>query len=162
MIINGVSRLEYKDLPETYDNRWNNKSYNRNPIFSLTKMMDAFMGNLNNNHVINLHDNDEELVLSVDMEGFDPRDLDVTVHGNSVIIKGDSRREEIQDRPGHYFAMQSYNSLYQTIPLPAQIKPEKTIARFDNGNLELTMLKGKTTVRNFKPLIEFSDKTLLN
>lgn len=150
-----MSHLEHKDLPEIYHNKRRNKNINEYiPIFSFTQMVDALLGDTNGNSAINLKDNHDEIVLSLDVEGFDPRDLDVMVHGNSVIIKGDSRQEEIQDRPGYYFAKQSSNTFYRTIPLPEQIKPEKTIARFNDGNLEIRMLKGKTTVRSFKPPVE--------
>lgn len=149
--------MQKKDLPQIYHNQWLNNIYPSGPIHSLAQMVNTLLESLNQNQGINLENNSDEILLSLDMKEFDPRDVDITVQGDSVIIKGDSRREEIQERPNYYFALRSCNRFYRTIPLPAQIKPEKTIARFKNGNLELKMLKGKTTVRHFKPLVEFTD-----
>ncbi len=153
----GESQLQNKDLPQIYNNQRLNNVYPFSPIHSFAQMVNALLEPLNKNQKINLQNNTEEILLSIDMKEFDPRDVDITVQGNSVIIKGDSRREEIQERPNYYFTIQRCNRFYQTIPLPAQVKPEKTIARFNNGNLELKMSKGKTTVRSFKPLVEFTD-----
>lgn len=127
--------------------------------FSFPRMLGDLLGGGNRNPVVDLRENGDELILSADISGFDPRDLDITVDGSVVILKGNRRREEIREQPGYYFAARSRHSFYRVIPLPADVKSEKTVARCNNGVLELKMVKGKTFVRSFKPLVVSEDNS---
>lgn len=129
------------------------------PNFSFPRMLGDLLGGGNRNPVVDLRENGDELILSADISGFDPRDLDITVDGSVVILKGNRRREEIREQPGYYFAVRSRYSFYRAIPLPADVKSEKTVARCNNGVLELKMVKGKTFVRSFKPLMVSADNS---
>lgn len=149
--------LENRHLPALF-----NKHSRGDRSFSFSHLLGDLLGASGWNPAINLQENGDELILSADISGFDPRDLDITVNGNVVLLKGDNRQEEIQDKPGYYFAARSRRSFYRTVPLPEGVKSEKTVARCNNGVLELKMIKGKTLVRNFKPLVESGDHPLLD
>jgi HSP20 family protein len=148
--------LGNRDLPALL-----NKCCHGSRSFSLSHILEDLLGAGSWNPIIDLHENGDELTLSAEIPGFDPKDLDITVKGNVIILKGDTRREEICDQPDHYCATQSYHNFYQTVPLPMGIKPEKTVAHCSNGVLKLKMIKGQSLVKSYKPLEVFGKQQLL-
>ena len=149
--------MEKKNSPDLYGKySWGAR------IADFSDMLKNLMGTHSWNPAINLRENGNELILSADIPGFDPRDLDIAVNGDTVILKGHSRQEETRDQPGYYFATRSQHSFYQEIPLPERVKSEQTMARYNDGVLELKMMKGKSFVRGYKPLVASGDHPLLD
>jgi HSP20 family protein len=118
--------------------------------FPLAHILEDLPGVGGWNPGIDLQENDDELILSADIPGFEPQDLEITVKGNVVILKGDSQRETLREQPGYYCAARCRHSFYRTIPLPAWVKSEQTVAQCNNGVLELKMIKGKSLVGSFR------------
>ncbi|MGD8400696.1 MAG: Hsp20/alpha crystallin family protein [Bacillota bacterium] len=140
--------MENRNLPALL-----NKYCHGDRCFSFLHMLENLLMGANSwNPTIKLQEDGDELILSADIPGFEPQDLDITVRGNIIILQGDTRREEIRDQPGYYCAARSYHSFYRTVPLPVGIKPEQTVIHCNNGELELKMVKGRSLVRSYKPL----------
>lgn len=140
--------MENKNLPELWEQTsWGDR------ILAFSRMLGDLMGFEGLNSAINLREAGDELVLSVDIPGFDPRNLDIMINGNMVVLKGESRQEVTRDEPGYYSAMKSNHSFYRTIPLPVWVKSEQTKAQYNDGVLKLRMIKGKSLARRFKPCI---------
>ncbi len=56
-----------------------------------------------------------------------------------LVIEGERKREEAEQREGYYRSERSYGSFYRVIPLPEGVKAEQAKARFENGVLEVTV-----------------------
>jgi HSP20 family molecular chaperone IbpA len=151
-----ASILENRNLPALL-----NKHHHSNPILSFIQMLEDLLGASCRNSTAALREDGDELILSIDIPGFDPQDLDVTVKNNMVILKGHRQQEELRDQPGYYFAARSRHSFYQTVPLPAGVKPENTVIQCNNGVLELKMCKGRSYVQSFQPLAGPGRRSLL-
>lgn len=147
--------MENKNLPDLfYNNFWGDR------VLELSRMLGDWLGMGGGNPVIDLRENGNELILEVFVPDFDPRDLDITVNGNMVSLKGDSRVEETRDEQGYFWSSRSRHSFYQEIPLPVWVRSEQTVAGFKDGVLELKMIKGQSGVRGFKPLVEPGNRPL--
>jgi HSP20 family protein len=83
-------------------------------------------------------DNDK-LVVRAEMPGMDPKDLEVTVSGNMLTIRG--TREERHEKKDRDFLHQeiSYGRMERSIALPPGTTGEGIKAAYRNGILELTV-----------------------
>ena len=104
---------------------------------------------------IDLRETDNEFILHADLPGVKQEDLDITVDENLIILKGETKRDEVREGKGYHITERRYGSFYRTVPLPAEVKSDQTVAKYKNGVLELRVPKARTTTRRgFKPKIE--------
>lgn len=84
------------------------------------------------------------LVVRLDAPGVDPKDIDVSVVGNVLTIKGE-RKEEKEVKSEDYIRHEaSYGSFERRMTLPEGANTEKIAATFKNGVVEITMPVAKT------------------
>ncbi|MCR4398227.1 MAG: Hsp20/alpha crystallin family protein [Firmicutes bacterium] len=88
---------------------------------------------------VDVFERGNDIVLRAEVPGVAPGDLDIRVTQNSVSLKGVVQREERTDQEGYYYSERQYGSFYRSIPLPDQVRPEKSRATYVNGILELVM-----------------------
>jgi HSP20 family protein len=110
---------------------------------------------------VDLRETDHEFILHADIPGVNQEDLDITVEETGVIMRGETRRDEIRDEKGYHLTERRYGSFYRTIPLPAEVQAEAAVARYKNGVLELRLPKVETVKRRgFKPKIELDEQQI--
>jgi HSP20 family protein len=80
----------------------------------------------------------DKLVVRADLPGIDPKNVEITVTGDLLTIKGsrDDKREEKERN--FVFKEVSYGSFERSITLPAGIKADDIKASYKDGVLELT------------------------
>jgi HSP20 family protein len=82
---------------------------------------------------------DENLVIRADVPGLDPKDIDVSVLGNVLTIKGE-RKDKQEVKKDDYFRREiSYGSFERRTTLPEGAQTDKIKASFKNGVIEVTM-----------------------
>jgi len=81
----------------------------------------------------------DKLVVRADLPGIDPKDVEVTVTGNTLTIKGS--REQKREEKGRDFIHRelSYGAFERSLTLPQGVKADAIKASYQNGVLELTM-----------------------
>ncbi len=102
---------------------------------------------------------DGNLVVRADLPGVDPKDVEVTVTGETLTLKG--KREHKEEKSGRdYFHREvSYGSFERSISLPKGVKAEEIKATYRNGVLELTMpLPKELSARKVPVMIETDAK----
>lgn len=79
------------------------------------------------------------LVIRADVPGIDPKDIDISVSGNNLVIR--ARRESKSKRKARDYRHReiSYGSLERSIPLPDGVKADQINASYKDGVLEVTM-----------------------
>lgn len=92
---------------------------------------------------IELYDQGKELVLKAEVPGVDPKDMDIRVLEDRVIIKGELRRSEEIKEENYYRCERAYGSFARTIPLPMSVKPSEAKASYKNGVLTLVLPKAE-------------------
>jgi HSP20 family protein len=82
---------------------------------------------------------DGTLVVRADLPGVDPKDVEVTVTGDTLTLRG--KREHMEEKSGRdYFHREvSYGSFERSISLPKGVKAEEIKATYKNGVLDLRM-----------------------
>ena len=76
--------------------------------------------------------------------GVKPEDIDISVAGDALTIKGELKSEE-QFAEGSYIRKERrFGSFQRTFSLPAGVASDKAKAEFENGVLTLTLPKAET------------------
>jgi HSP20 family protein len=83
------------------------------------------------------------LVVRADLPGIDPKDIDISILGNVLTIKG-NRKEEKEVKSENYLRREvSYGAFERRMSLPEGANTEKIEAHFKNGVVEVMMPMAK-------------------
>ena len=80
---------------------------------------------------------DNNLIVSADLPGIDPKDVKLEVDNDMLVIQGERKQEHTEEREGFHRTERSYGSFYRAIPLPEGAKADQAKAEFRNGVLEV-------------------------
>ncbi len=83
-------------------------------------------------------DNDK-LVIRADLPGIDPKDVEVNVTGDTLILRGKREHQREEKDRSNFYREVSYGSFERAMTLPEGIKAEDVKASYKNGVLELRM-----------------------
>ncbi len=90
---------------------------------------------------IDVAENDTELTVRAELPGMDPKDLDVAISGNQLILSGE-KKESSEHKEKDFFQSETrYGSFRRTVALPEGIDEDKVDAQFSNGVLTLHLPK---------------------
>jgi HSP20 family protein len=90
---------------------------------------------------IDLAENDKEFTVRAELPGIDPKDLDVTVTGNQLVVSGEKKESDEHKEKDFYRSETRYGSFRRTVTLPEGIDTENVDAQFANGVLTLHLRK---------------------
>ncbi|MGH9557828.1 MAG: Hsp20/alpha crystallin family protein [Bryobacteraceae bacterium] len=88
---------------------------------------------------VEVRERDSKLVVCADLPGVEQKDLKVEVDNNTLVIQGERKREQTQEREGFRRSERTYGTFYRAIPLPEGVKADEAKADFKNGVLEVTV-----------------------
>jgi HSP20 family protein len=79
--------------------------------------------------------------ISAELPGMSEKDIDVTVSGDVLVIKGEKRQEREQKEKNRYLSERSYGAFQRSFSLPDGVDRDKIGAEFSKGVLTLTLPK---------------------
>jgi HSP20 family protein len=80
-----------------------------------------------------------KLIIRAEVPGVDPKDVDITVMGDQLTIRG-TREQRVEEQSCSFIHREfSYGSFERAIRLPGGVKAEDVKASYSNGVLELTV-----------------------
>ena len=77
--------------------------------------------------------------MRVDLPGVDPKDIDVSVAGDTLTIRASRERRKEEGSQVFQLGEVSYGRFERSIDLPDGVKSDQIKAKYQNGVLELTM-----------------------
>jgi HSP20 family protein len=86
---------------------------------------------------IELEEKDNEFRLQVAVPGVDPKDIDIEVTPEDILVKADVRHEHREKEREVHICEFASGSLFRSIHLPKTIDTDKVKAEFKNGMLNL-------------------------
>lgn len=90
---------------------------------------------------VDLMENDDTYVVRCDLPGVEKDDLDISVSGNALTIKGE-KQDSSEHKDGRYYRRESWSGSFQrTITVPETVDPNAINAEMKNGVLTLTLPK---------------------
>ena len=92
---------------------------------------------------VNLWQSEEAAVLTAELPGFAPDDLDVTVKGDRVTLSGRRSDESLEEDQTYVRRERMAEPFSRTVQLPFEVDPASTEATYSKGVLTLTMHRPK-------------------
>ena len=87
---------------------------------------------------INVYAHQDGIVITAELPGIRQDDLEITVHRDTVTLRG-QRRDQPEDARAYHRRERGSGRFARTFGLPFQVDPEKVEARLMNGVLMLTL-----------------------
>jgi HSP20 family protein len=88
---------------------------------------------------VDIHETKDSFEVTADLPGFDAKDVDVSVQENTLTIRGERKREDIQDNETVHRVEREYGVFERSFTLPRSADSEKIQAKYKDGVLALTV-----------------------
>jgi HSP20 family protein len=92
---------------------------------------------------VDIEEQTSRFVITADVPGVAPEDIEVTMENGILTIKGERNEEQNVERAGFRRAERVSGSFYRRFSLPDSANPEKISAHGKNGVLEIVIPKGE-------------------
>lgn len=90
---------------------------------------------------VDIKEEPERFVLTADVPGVDPKDIEVTMENGMLVIKGERKWADEQERDNYRRIERSYGMFYRRFSLPDTVDPDGIQAKSREGVLEVTIPK---------------------
>jgi len=88
---------------------------------------------------IDMYQTANEVVVKAALPGIKPEEVDITITGDTLTIKGETKSKEKIEREDYLYRENRYGTCSRSVTLPSRLNTDKTEADFDNGILTLTI-----------------------
>ena len=90
---------------------------------------------------VDISETKDKLVIKAELPGLDAKDVNVSISGDLLTIKGEKKKEEEEKDEHHHYMERYYGSFQRSFQLPINVKTDKIEATFDKGILKVTLPK---------------------
>jgi len=90
---------------------------------------------------VDISETDNEIIVQAEIPGIDPRDLDISLNGRFLTIKGEKKSEHEEKRENYHKIERKYGTFSRTLELPADVDPDKVEAKYKDGVLKIVLSK---------------------
>lgn len=88
---------------------------------------------------VNLHMNDHDLLLTLELAGIDPAKVDVTVTGDTVTIRGERPSDNVRAGQNFHRRERPTGLFKRSLQLPFAVDPSKSEATYERGVLAVRL-----------------------
>jgi len=92
---------------------------------------------------VDVYQTDKDVVVKASLPGFKPEEVDISIIGDTINIKGEHREEKEEKQENYFIRERHYGDFSRTITIPVEIKSDQAEAVFENGVLTLTLPKAE-------------------
>jgi len=96
---------------------------------------------------MDLAESENEITVTAELPGVDPKDIDIDVTGDTLTIRGEKKQEREGKERNYQFMERSFGRFQRTIQLPTPVDPDKVEAVCKNGTLTITLPKAPDAQR---------------
>ena len=103
----------------------------------------------------NVSETEKEICVTAELPGVKEKDIDVSISGDRITIKGEKKSEQEENRDdGREFhrVERSYGSFQRSMKLPFNIDSDTVTAEFKNGVLSVTIPKPPEQIERTKKI----------
>lgn len=90
---------------------------------------------------VDVYDSKDNIMVKADIPGIKKEDIDVSVHGDILTIKGEKKQETETKEKGFIKTERFYGSFNRAVALPVEVDASKVKASYKGGVLELVLPK---------------------
>jgi len=92
---------------------------------------------------VDMAETESDFIVSVEIPGVDPKDIDVSLSEGSLFIKGEKKPEAEEREEDYHLVEGNYGSFMRSIRLPVEIQTDKISASYKNGVLTVILPKSE-------------------
>ena len=90
---------------------------------------------------IDVFEKDDSFVVKAEIPGMKEEDIDISVSGDTLTIKGERKAESEVKEEDYHYCERCYGSFSRSISIPSSVDAAKIEASYNNGILEVTLPK---------------------
>jgi HSP20 family protein len=87
---------------------------------------------------------DGHLVVRADLPGIDVKNIDISLSGNALTVKGERKDEKTEKNESWYYCGRQFGTFSRTFTLPSDVKEEGIEATYKDGVLEVKIPMAET------------------
>lgn len=93
---------------------------------------------------VNVVTSDNDAIVTSELPGANPEDIDISVTGDTLTIKGKRPQQEITEGQAWQRRERSGGSFYRTVQLPFNVDSSKVEADYTKGILKITLPRAES------------------
>jgi HSP20 family protein len=88
---------------------------------------------------MNIHTGEEDVIITAEIPGIDPADIDLTVTGDTLTIRGTRKALEVRQGETWHRRERGAGNFYRTVQLPYNVDSNKVQADYVGGVLKIEL-----------------------
>jgi HSP20 family protein len=88
---------------------------------------------------INVFASEDDVIITSELPGIDPSDVDLSVTGDVLTIKGNRKSQELEEGQTWHRRERGAGSFYRNVQLPFNVDRSKVEADYSRGILKITL-----------------------
>ena len=101
---------------------------------------------------VDIYEKDGKLVVKAELPGIEKEDVQVTLEGTDLVIRGERKEEHEVKEESYYRSERSYGRFYRRIPIAFEATAEQITAAFKDGVLEIAIPKPAAETPKAQPI----------
>ena len=92
---------------------------------------------------VDMYETDEAVVVKTATPGVDPEDIDISITGDTLTIKGETKVDEEIEEENYLCRERRYGAFSRSLTIPVAVQADEAEAEFEDGVLTLTLPKAE-------------------
>ena len=90
---------------------------------------------------VDISETENKLLIKAELPGLEANDVNVSISGDLLTIKGEKKKEEEEKDEYHHYIERYSGPFQRSFRLPINVQADKVEATFDKGVLKITLAK---------------------
>jgi len=90
---------------------------------------------------VDISETEDKLLIKAELPGLEAKDVNISISGNLLTIKGEKKKEEEEKDEHHHYIERYVGTFQRSFRLPVNVQADKIEAAFDKGVLNVTLPK---------------------
>jgi HSP20 family protein len=92
---------------------------------------------------LDVYEDKDTLVVKADLPGIEEKDIDISIQGDVLTLRGERKQEEEVKEKGYHRCERCYGSFQRSFTLPYSVDQSKVKASYKGGVLEVRLPKAE-------------------
>ena len=92
---------------------------------------------------VDISETEDNLLVKAELPGLEAKDVDVSLSGDLLTIKGEKKKEKEEKDEHHHYIERYAGTFQRSFRLPVDVHTDKVEASFENGVLKVTLPKAE-------------------
>lgn len=93
---------------------------------------------------VNIWAKEDDAVATMEIPGVEKGSLDISVEGNTLMLRGSRKPEELKEGETYHRRERWHNSFSKAVTLPFNVEADKVEARYSKGVLHVTLPRAES------------------